>query len=91
MKTFSTLRNLISHGISAPAPRRTIGNNRNVNSSRGDYEREKCEEELYRLRYEVENLLENAGVNDLQGLKRILNDPNRPFGRSCRFRSIRWP
>ena len=80
----------MNHHVSPPTTaRRTIETNRNANPSRGDYERDKCEEELYRLRYEVENILENAGVNDLQGLKRILNDPNRPFARSCRFEFIR--
>ena len=49
-------------------------------------ERDQCEEELYRLRYEIENLLESTGASDLQGLKKkLFNSSQRPFDPYCKF------
>lgn len=44
--------------------------NRNTSASQAEYQRDACEEELYRLRYGIENLLANNEQGDFQERQR---------------------
>jgi len=81
MKTISAYLNINNHGhnqlITPKKPYRNhkyyqnydkaAGDiNRNATRSQAEYQRDACEEELYRLRYGIENLLANNEQGDFQ-------------------------
>jgi hypothetical protein len=96
MKTISAVLSINNNGISqsTPTTRKSYTNNaynrtyrqdagdvnRNASIAQAEYERGACEEELYRLRYGIENLLANNEQGDYkpQQRKRFENVQN-PF------------
>jgi hypothetical protein len=86
MKTISTRLNVNNNGINQSIPtKKSHKNHRNYDQAAGDinrnatvsqaeYERDACEEELYRLRYGIEKLLADSE----QGDRRFTNLQN-PF------------
>jgi hypothetical protein len=81
MKTISAYLNINNHGLNQLIkPKKTYRNhkyyqnydkaagdiNRNATRSEAEYQRDACEEELYRLRYGIENLLANNEQGDFK-------------------------
>ena len=99
MKTISTYLNVNNNGINqsiiARKSHRNTKFHRNDNRAAGDinknatiaqlkHQRDVCEEELYRLRYGIENLLSNDGQGDFN-----IQQRSRLTNRKSSFQTIR--
>jgi hypothetical protein len=79
MKTISTRLNINNRGFNQPITANKSNRNyhqgagdinRNATVSQAEYQRDACEEELYRLRYGIENLLANNEQGDFRERQR---------------------
>jgi hypothetical protein len=75
MKTISALLNINNHGLNQSIITKKLYENydqgagdinTNATISQAEYQRDACEEELYRLRYGIENLLANNEQGDFR-------------------------
>jgi hypothetical protein len=75
MKTISTHINTNNHRYHKNYDHIAGDINRNASIAQAEYQRDACEEELYRLRYGIERLLANNEQGDFRERYRSRNGP----------------